>query len=60
MLLEEIIWENFFVHIDKNKIHKIKSGMTNDSFLFDIEGKRYILRINGVGSDDLLNRYNEI
>ena len=34
--------------------------MTNDSFLFDIEGKRYILRINGVGSDDLLNRYNEI
>lgn len=36
-----------------------KLGMTNDSYLFCCEGIRYILRIPGRGTDQLLNRHQE-
>ena len=36
-----------------------KKGMTNRSFLFNCKGKRYIMRIPGEGTDQLINRYQE-
>lgn len=36
-----------------------KKGMTNRSFLFSVKGKRYIMRIPGEGTDQLINRVNE-
>lgn len=36
-----------------------KKGMTNRSFLFSCQGKRYIMRIPGEGTDRLINRYQE-
>ena len=40
-------------------ISVLKKGMTNRSFLFDCNGKRYIMRIPGEGTDQLVNRYQE-
>lgn len=36
-----------------------KKGMTNDSFLFKIDTKRYILRLPGNGTNKLINRQQE-
>lgn len=41
------------------KITLLKKGMTNHSFLFTCNGKRYILRIPGEGTDMLINRRQE-
>lgn len=49
-------------NIQESKITDIrclKSGMTNNSFLFKIENKSYICRIPGTGTDLLINRSNE-
>lgn len=37
----------------------LKKGMTNRSFLFSCEGKKYIMRIPGEGTSLLINRKNE-
>lgn len=37
----------------------LKSGMTNKSFLFDINNTSYICRIPGKGTEQLINRKNE-
>lgn len=37
----------------------LKKGMTNRSFLFNCKGKKYIMRIPGVGTDQLINRRQE-
>lgn len=37
----------------------MKKGMTNRSFLFMCNGKRYIMRIPGEGTDKLINRRQE-
>lgn len=37
----------------------LKKGMTNRSFLFTCDGKRYIMRIPGEGTDQLINRREE-
>ena len=37
----------------------LKKGMTNRSFLFCCGGKRYIMRIPGEGTDQLINRTEE-
>ena len=37
----------------------LKKGMTNRSFLFSCKGKRYIMRIPGEGTDQLINRAQE-
>lgn len=55
------IIENTF-SIDKSDIHNIhtlKKGMTNRSFIFTVKNKRYIMRIPGVGTDELINRQEE-
>lgn len=37
----------------------LKKGMTNRSFLFSCRGERYIMRIPGEGTDQLINRRKE-
>ena len=48
--------------IEKDKIHDIKvlkKGMTNRSFLFCVNNGKYIMRIPGEGTDELINRKEE-
>ena len=40
-------------------IEALKKGMTNRSFLFSCEDKKYIMRIPGEGTDQLINRREE-
>ena len=40
-------------------IHVLKKGMTNRSFIFSCKDKRYIMRIPGEGTDQLINREEE-
>lgn len=42
-----------------NSIISLKSGMTNRSFIFSCDNKRYIFRIPGEGTDKLINRKYE-
>lgn len=42
-----------------NGVAKIKLGMTNCSFLFEHRGKKYIIRIPGKGSEQMINRCEE-
>ncbi|WP_283596181.1 phosphotransferase [Limosilactobacillus vaginalis] len=42
-----------------NQIHVLKKGMTNRSFIFSCQGKRYIMRIPGAGTGQLINRHQE-
>lgn len=41
------------------QITVLKKGMTNRSFLFTCQGKKYIMRIPGEGTDQLINRAQE-
>lgn len=41
------------------QITELKNGMTNESFRFEYNGKKYIIRIPGKGTDKLINRKNE-
>lgn len=41
------------------EISVLKKGMTNRSFLFSTQGKQYIMRIPGEGTDQLINRQEE-
>ncbi len=40
-------------------ISMLKKGMTNRSFLFRVKGMKYIMRIPGEGTDQLINRQEE-
>ena len=44
---------------DITDITVLKKGMTNRSFLFTCKGKKYIMRIPGEGTDQLINRRQE-
>ena len=49
-------------NVKEEAIHNIrclKSGMTNQSFLFELDGKHYICRIPGPGTELLINRKEE-
>lgn len=41
------------------RITVLKKGMTNRSFLFNCNGRKYIMRIPGEGTDKLINRKQE-
>lgn len=41
------------------EIEVLKKGMTNRSFLFECKGYKYIMRIPGEGTDQLINRREE-
>lgn len=48
--------------VREESIHNIrclKSGMTNQSFLFELDGNHYICRIPGPGTEFLINRKEE-
>lgn len=45
--------------LDINNITVLKKGMTNRSFLFNINDKKYIMRIPGEGTSMLINRNEE-
>lgn len=50
------------LNVDSSKITNItvlKKGMTNRSFLFSCNDKKYIMRIPGEGTDQLINRRQE-
>ena len=50
------------LHVDNKEIkdiHVLKKGMTNRSFLFSVDDKKYIMRIPGEGTDKLINRAQE-
>lgn len=50
------------LNIKKSEIENItrlKAGMTNNSFLFETHGAKYIMRIPGEGTDQLINRQEE-
>ena len=44
---------------DVTNITVLKKGMTNRSFLFSCKDKKYIMRIPGEGTDQLINRRQE-
>ncbi len=44
---------------DITEIRSLKKGMTNRSFEFCCRGSRYIMRIPGEGTDQMINRRNE-
>ena len=55
-----IICEALYVtEKDITDISVSKAGMTNRSFLFNCKGKKYIMRIPGEGTDQLINRTEE-
>jgi len=56
----DVIAKHFGVSITEiMDIAVLKKGMTNRSFLFSIRGDKYIMRIPGEGTDQLINRENE-
>lgn len=44
---------------DIENIQLLKKGMTNHSFIFAVADKKYIMRIPGEGTDQLINRREE-
>ena len=44
---------------DITEIKTLKKGMTNRSYIFTVKGKRYIMRIPGEGTEQLINRKEE-
>lgn len=44
---------------DIKDVSVLKKGMTNRSFLFSVNGSKYIMRIPGEGTDHLINRKQE-
>ena len=56
----EIIKDVFFASNDEiQNIKVLKKGMTNSSFLFECKKEKYIMRIPGSGTDQLINRKEE-
>lgn len=56
----EVICKNFDVKAEEiSQITVLKKGMTNRSFLFSCKNKKYIMRIPGEGTDQLINRKEE-
>ena len=56
----QIIQNVFNVGIEDIKnVSVSKKGMTNKSFMFDIKGKKYIMRTPGEGTEKLINRQQE-
>lgn len=55
-----VIAEVFKTSVDKiDNITVLKKGMTNRSFLFTVNDNKYIMRIPGLGTDQLIDRIQE-
>lgn len=56
----DVICQTFDVHASEiTDIQVLKKGMTNRSFLFSFKGDKYIMRIPGEGTEQLINRKEE-
>lgn len=56
----QVIEEVFHVSNEEiQNIQVLKKGMTNRSFLFTCKGEKFIMRIPGEGTDQLINRKEE-
>ncbi|UJF16462.1 NTP transferase domain-containing protein [Jeotgalibaca sp. MA1X17-3] len=56
----EVIKKVFDVELsDIVRLRTLKEGMTNDSFLFEVKGKKYVFRNPGKGTEHLINRNQE-
>lgn len=42
-----------------SEVKRIKAGMTNSSYTFTIDNTKYVIRLNGIGTEKLINRHNE-
>ena len=58
--IRDIIWENFHQHLHDQVIAPLKQGMTNDSYYLELDGRGYVLRLNGAGSEKLIDRQEEV
>ncbi len=57
--ISTIVYELDVKPSDIVNIKVLKKGMTNRSFFFECLGKKYIMRIPGEGTDELINREDE-
>lgn len=57
--IEKIILALNISLTDIKNIKILKKGMTNRSFLFEVNNKKYIMRIPGEGTDKLISRKEE-
>ena len=56
----EIIADVFHCSLSEiNEIEVLKKGMTNRSFLFSAKGEKFIMRVPGEGTSELINRKEE-
>lgn len=49
----------FHQNVDVSSVFALKQGMTNDSFRCEVDGKTYVIRLNGIGTEQLLDRAGE-
>lgn len=55
-----LIEEVFHTSLDRiRNVSVLKKGMTNRSLMFTVDGERYIMRIPGEGTSQLISRQNE-
>ena len=59
MQIQDIVREVFHRDLDETLIRPLKKGMTNDSFYLEVDGKSYVLRKNGIGTEELIDRQGE-
>ena len=55
----DIIKSVFNIQDNDLEFSPLKQGMTNDSFIFSINNKRYIIRVPGVNTEKIINRHQE-
>ena len=55
----DIIKSVFNIKDNNIELMPLKQGMTNDSFIFSINNERYIIRVPGVNTEKIINRYQE-
>lgn len=56
----DVITDVFNCNLDEIvNIETLKAGMTNDSFLFEVNDNKYVFRNPGLGTDKLINRSEE-
>lgn len=56
----DVISEVFQVSLSEIvNIQTLKEGMTNDSFLFEVRGEKYVFRNPGIGTEKLIKRNEE-
>ena len=60
MAIEHLIESTGFCRCEEiENISIMKAGMTNHSYSFYVNGEKYIVRIPGEGTEELINRYFE-